>query len=154
MQITTNIVSERPSREVFAFASNPCCWTEWIAGAAPVEHSWSGQLDVGTTFRQGTPLASFWDDTSWEVTEYQPPHVFACRWLGASCGAVRLCCEVLGGRTRVTVSTEAADGLFVSGPDVERAIQAQIQHDLTTLKHLLEIEQAAAATVSDARTRI
>ena len=72
MQFTTHIVIERPIREVFAFASNPCCWTEWITGAAPVQHTWSGQLDVGTTFRQAAPLASFWDDTSWEVTEYQP----------------------------------------------------------------------------------
>ena len=102
VQITTHIV-ERPIREVFAFASNPCCWTEWITGAAPVHHTWSGQLDVGTTFRQAAPLASFWDDTSWEVTEYQPPRVFACRWLGASCGAVRLLCEALDSRTRVSV---------------------------------------------------
>jgi len=134
----SHIVVERPVHEVFAFASNPCCWREWIAGAAPVQHTWSGQLNVGTTFTQGAPLASFWDDTSWEVTEYQPPHVFACRWLGASCGAVRLLCEVLGGKTRVTVSTEAAAGLFVSGPDVEQAIQGQMQRDLGALKRLLE----------------
>ena len=138
MQITTHIVIERPIREVFAFASNPCCWTEWITGAAPVQHTWSGQLDVGTTFRQAAPLASFWDDTSWEVTEYQPPRVFACRWLGASCGAVRLLCEALGGTTRVTVWSDAAGGLFVSGPEVEQAIQAEMQRDITVLKHLLE----------------
>ena len=64
MQITTHIVIERPIREVFAFASNPCCWTQWIAGAAPVRHTWSGQFDMSTTFRQAAPLASFWDDTS------------------------------------------------------------------------------------------
>ena len=138
VQITTHIVIERPIREVFAFASNPCCWTEWIIDAAPVRHTWSAQLDVGTTFRQAAPVGSFWDDTSWEVTAYQPPRVFACRWMGASCGALRLCCELLGGRTRVTVSTEAAAGLFISGLDVERAIQGQMQRALTTLKHLLE----------------
>src|SRR3954449_3309437 len=78
VQITTHIVIERPIREVFAFASDPCCWMEWIAGAEPVPHTWSGQLDVGTTFLQDAPLASFWNDSSWEVTEYQPPRVFAC----------------------------------------------------------------------------
>ena len=144
MQITTHIVVERPIREVFAFASNPCCWTEWIAGVTPVQHTWSGQLDVGTTFRQAAPLASFWDDTSWEVTEYQPPRVFACRWLGASCGAVRLLCEALGGTTRVTVWSDAPGGLFVSGPDVERAIRAEMQRDLTALKHRLEAAHALA----------
>ena len=103
MQIRTHIVVERPIRDVFAFASDPCCWTEWIAGITPVQHTWSGPLDVSTTFRQVAPLASFWDDTTWEVTEYQPPRVFACRWLGASCGAMRLLCEALGGTTQVTL---------------------------------------------------
>ncbi len=144
MQIATRIVIARPIRGVFAFVSNPCCWTDWIAGAAPVQRTWSGQLDVGTIFRQGAPLASFWDDTSWEVTEYQPPRVFACRWLGSSCGAVRLLCESLDGNTCVTVCCEAAGGLFVHGPEVERAIQAQMQRDLSGLKHLLEAAQVVA----------
>ena len=145
VQITTHIVVERPIREVFAFASDPCCWPEWIAGAAPVQPTWSGQLDVGTTFRQGAPLASFWDDTSWEVTEYQPPRVFACRWLGASCGAVRLLCEALGGRTRVTVCCEAAGGLFVNGLEVEQAIRAEMQRDLAALKHRIEAARVGVA---------
>ena len=144
VQITTHIDVERPIRAVFAVVSNPCRWTAWIAGAAEVQQTWSGELDVGTTFRQAAPLASFWEDTAWEVTAYQPPRVFACRWLGASCGAVRLCCEALGGGTRVTVSSEAAAGLFVSGPEVQQAIQAQMQRDLVTLKRLLEAAQAAA----------
>ena len=144
MQIATRIVIARPIRGVFAFVSNPCCWADWIAGAAPVQRTWSGQLDVGTTFRQGAPLASFWDDTSWEVTEYQPPRVFACRWLGASCGAVRLLCEALDGRTRVSVWSEAAGGLFVNGPEVERAIRAEMQRDLAMLKHRLEAAHAPA----------
>jgi hypothetical protein len=143
VQITTHIVVERPIREVFAFASDPCCWTEWIAGAAPVQPTWSGQLDVGTTFRQGA-LASFWDDTPWEVTAYQPPRVFACRWLGASCGTVRLLCEALGGTTRVSVCSEAAGGLFVNGPDVEQAIRAEMERDLAALKHRLEAADAPA----------
>ena len=149
VQISTRIVITRPIHEVFAFASNPCCWTEWIAGAAPVQQTWSGQLDVGTTFRQAAPLASFWDDTSWEVTEYQPPRVFACRWVGASCGAVRLLCEALDGTTCVTVSCEAADGLFVNGAEVERAIQAQMQRDVTRLKHRIEATQVVARVRSD-----
>ena len=149
MQISTRVVIARPIHEVFAFASNPCCWTEWIAGAAPVQQTWSGQLDVGTTFRQAAPLASFWDDTAWEVTEYQPPRVFACRWLGASCGAVRLLCEALDGTTHMTVCCEAAAGLFVTGPEVERAIQAQMQRDVSGLKQLLETRHAVARAASD-----
>ena len=134
VRITTSIVIERPIREVFACASNPCGWTEWIAGAVTVEQTWSGQLDVGTTFLQEASLASSWDDVSWEVTEYEPPRVFACRWGGATCGAVRLRCEALGGTTRMTVSSEEAVGLFTGGPEVERAIRAQMEHDLATLK--------------------
>ena len=149
MQIATRIVIARPIRGVFAFVSNPCCWTDWIAGAAPVQQTWSGQLDVGTTFRQGAPLASFWDDTSWEVTEYQPPRAFACRWLGSSCGAVRLLCEALDATTCLTVCCEAAAGPFVHGLEVERAIQAQMQRDLTGLKHLLEARHAVTRAGSD-----
>ena len=89
---------------------------------------------MGTTFHQEASLASSWDDASWEVTEYEPPRVFACRWLGATCGAMRLRCEALGGTTRMTVSSEEAVGLFTGGPEVERAIRAQMEHDLATLK--------------------
>ena len=51
---------------------------------------------------------------------------------------MRLLCEALGGTTRVTIWNDAAGGLFVSGPEVEQAIQAEMQRDLTVLKHLLE----------------
>ena len=89
-------------------------------------------------------MASSWDDASWEVTEYEPPRVFACRWLGASCGAVRLLYEALGGTTRVTLSSEEAVGLFTRGPEVERAIRAQMEHDLAALKRLLEAREGGA----------
>lgn len=57
MQMTTQVVVEPPIREVFAFASTLCCWTAWIAGATLVQHTWSGQLDEGTTFRPAAPCA-------------------------------------------------------------------------------------------------
>ena len=61
---------------------------------------------------------------------------------------MRLLCEALGGTTCVTVWSDAAGGLFVSGPEVERAIRAEMQRNLTALKHLLEVREGGPRIIA------
>ena len=143
MHVVARIVVEHPIRPVFTFAANPCCWSEWITGVAPVQQTWRGPLDIGTTFFQVDAFAGFRDTSTWEVTEYEPPRVFACRRVDEPCGAMRLLCESLGSATRMTLASEEAAGLFVSGPEVARAARARMERDLAVLKQLLEARLVA-----------
>ncbi len=138
MRVSSGMLIEQPIREVWAFATDPCCWTEWITGTSTIHKTWTGSLDVGATFRQEETFASHWHESTWEVTEYEPPRVFACRRISEPGGSLRLLFETLAGSTRVTLVSEEAAGLFVSGPEVERAALDRMELDLARLKQRLQ----------------
>jgi len=146
MRVSASVIIDQPIREVWAFATDPCCWTEWITGTATIRKTWSGSLDVGATFRQEETFASYRHDSTWEMTEYEPPRVFACRRISESNGALRLLFEALAGSTQFTLTSEEADGLFVRGPEVERAALDRMELDLARLKQHLE-KRAAQSVV-------
>ncbi|HSH81799.1 MAG TPA: SRPBCC family protein [Herpetosiphonaceae bacterium] len=138
MRVSASVLIDQPIREVWAFATDPCCWTEWITGTSTIRKTWSGNLDVGATFRQEETSASHWHDSAWEVTEYEPPRVFACRRVSEPGGALRLLFEALSASTQVTLVSEEAAGMFVRGPEVERAALDRMERDLARLKQRLE----------------
>lgn len=143
MRVSASITIDLPIREVFAFAGNPSCWPEWITGVSAVEMSSSRCPEAGLTFEQTENTASHYRRSSWQVVEYEPPHVSTSRRITEPSGLVRQVLESVEGSTRCTVSTEGdTTGPFTSGPEVERAIRARLEQDLARLKALLE-EQAS-----------
>ncbi len=143
MRVTATVLIDRPIWEVFAYATKPECWPEWISGLRKVSLRSSRRVDVGTTFEQVGRYSGHTGASSWEVTEYEPPRVFACRAITGPPSALRQVCEALSGATHLTwyIEEETA-GLFKGGPQVERAITNQIQGDLARLKGLLEARAA------------
>jgi uncharacterized protein YndB with AHSA1/START domain len=145
MQHTASVVIDRPIHEVFAYATNPDCWSEWIAALSQVACHVGGSLEVGTTFAQVDQLGAEIRTTWWEVTEYEPPRALTCRQLTEpDAVAVHQLFETVDGATQLTMSSEGPmAGRFPARPQVAPTIAAQLPADLGRLKALLEAQGAA-----------
>jgi uncharacterized protein YndB with AHSA1/START domain len=146
MRHTASVVIDRPIREVFAYATNPDCWSEWIAALSQVECHVGASLEVGTTFAQVDQLHGGIHTTWWQVTEYEPPRALTCRQItGPDAVAVHQRFETVDGATQLTMCSEGPmAGPFQAGPQVVPMIAAQLPADLGRLKVLLEARGAVA----------
>ena len=137
-----SVVIERPVQEVFAFSADPNNDALWLSSTLETEQTSEGPMGVGATFRNTTKFLGRRFDTTYEVTESEPPHKRCFRVTsGPVPGEV---CYVFepgeGGSTRFTQNFEAEVGGFfrLAEPLVARAIRRQMEADMATLKDLLE----------------
>ena len=137
-----SVVIDRPIEGVFAFAADPNNDALWQSAILETEQTSVGSVGVGTTFRNTTKFLGRRFDTSYELTEDEPPHRQCYRVTsGPIPGDV---CYFFGptddGSTRFTQNFAAEVGGFfrLAEPLVGRAIRRQIEADMATLKDLLE----------------
>ena len=142
VRVEHSVVIGRPIEEVFAFAADPNNDALWQSTTLEVEQTSQGPVDVGATFRNTTKFLGRRFDTSYEMTENEPPHRQCYRVTsGPIPGEI---CYLFGptddGSTRFTQNFEAEVGGFfrLAEPLVGRAIRRQIDADMATLKDLLE----------------
>jgi uncharacterized protein YndB with AHSA1/START domain len=145
-----SIIIDRPIGEVFAYATNPECWPEWISGVVKVVSDSGSRLDVGSTFGQVDTFPGHSRSEAWECIEYEPPWVLTCRRItGSQPYTLRFVSVSVDGRTKLTICSDAGPGdLPGSGPEIERAMAGRWKQDLATLKGILERRNDA---VADAR---
>ena len=136
------VVIERPIEEVFAFATDPNNDPLWQSTSLETEQTSGGRLDVGTTFRNTSKFLGRRIESTYEVTENEPPHRQCVRITsgpipGSGCYLFE---SADGGSTRFTQIFEAEVGGFfrLAEPLVGRAIRRQTETDMATLKDMLE----------------
>ena len=137
------VVIERPVEEVFAFAADPNNDTLWQSTSLETEQTSEGPVDVGTTFRNTSKFLGRRIESTYEVTENDPPHKQCVRITsGPIPGSGCYLFEPAGGgdSTRFTQRFEAEVGGFfrLAEPLVGRAIRRQQEADMATLKDMLE----------------
>ncbi len=105
-------------------------------------------MDVGTTFRNTSKFLGRRIESTYQVTENDPPHKQCVRITsgpiqGAACYLFE---PADGGSTRFTQNFETEVGGFfkLAEPLVARAIRRQMEADMATLKDLLEAREAEA----------
>ncbi len=137
-----NVVIERPIEEVFAFVTDPNNDPLWQSTSLETEQTSEGPVDAGTTFRNTSKFLGRRIDSTYEVTENDPPHKQCVRITsgpipGSGCYLFE---PANGGSTRFTQIFEAEAGGFfrLAEPLVARAIRRQMEADMETLKDLLE----------------
>jgi uncharacterized membrane protein len=137
-----SVVINRPVEEVFAFATDPNNDPLWQSTSLETEQMSEGAVDVGTTFRNTSKFLGRRIESSFEVTENEPPHKQCVRVIsgpipGSGCYLFE---SADGGSTRFTQTFEAEVGGFfrLAEPLVGRALRRQMQADMETLKDLLE----------------
>jgi hypothetical protein len=99
-------------------------------------------VDVGTTFRNTSKFLGRRIESTYEVTENEPPHKQCVRVTsgpipGSGCYLFE---PAVGDSTRFTQNFETEVGGFfrLAEPLVARAIRRQMEADMATLKDLLE----------------
>jgi len=142
-----SVVIDRPMEEVFAFATEPENEPLWQSTSLETEQTSGGPVGVGTTFRNTSKFLGRRIDSTYEVTENEPPRRQCVRATsGPIPGSGCYLFEPAEGGTRFTQRFEAEIGGFfrLAEPLVGRAIRRQMEADMATLKDLLE----AGETVS------
>ena len=137
-----SVVVDRPIEEVFAFATEPENEPLWQSTSLETEQTSGGPVGVGTTFRNTSKFLGRRIDSTYEVTENEPPRRQCVRATsgpipGSGCYLFEPAEE---GGTRFTQRLEAEIGGFfrLAEPLVGRAIRRQMDVDMATLKDLLE----------------
>ena len=137
-----SVVINRPVEEVFAFVTDPNNDPLWQSTSLETEQISEGPVDVGATFRNISKFLGRRIESTYEVTENEPPHRQCVRITsgpipGSGCYLFE---SADGGSTRFTQTFEAEVGGFfkLAEPLVGRAIRRQMEADMATLKDLLE----------------
>jgi uncharacterized protein YndB with AHSA1/START domain len=68
------VVIERPVEEVFAFTTDPHNESLWQSTSLETEQMTEGEVDVGTTFRNTSKFLGRRIESTYQVTENDPPH--------------------------------------------------------------------------------
>ena len=138
------VVIERPVEEVFAFTTDPNNESLWQSKSLETEQMTEGEVDVGTTFRNTSKFLGRKIESTYQVTENDPPHKQCVRITsGPLPGAGCYLYEVAdGGSTRFTQTFETEVGGFfrLAEPLVARAVRRKMETDMAMLKDLLEAE--------------
>ena len=137
-----SVVIERPVEEVFAFTTDPNNESLWQSTSLETEQMTEGEVDVGTTFRNTSKFLGRQIESTYEVTENDPPHKQCVRVTsgplpGAGCYLYE---PAEGGSTRFrqTFETEVGGFFRLAEPLVARVVRRQMETDMATLKDLLE----------------
>ncbi|GCE48785.1 polyketide cyclase/dehydrase/lipid transport protein [Thermosporothrix hazakensis] len=140
MRVEKCIVIQRPVEEVYAFVTDMRNVTRWTP-ATEIRQVDKGPLCVGKRYVQAGEFFNRRMELTTEVTEYQPPSVFAFK---AIAGPVPLSTKMLFTSipqgTQVTMIGEGEPGpLFkLAGPLLTLVLRKQIDTQLDVLKRLLE----------------
>jgi uncharacterized protein YndB with AHSA1/START domain len=140
-RIERSVVIERPIQEVFDFVHDPAkdaLWQTTLLESHPLDE---GPLRAGSRVREVRRFLGIRLETSWEVTEYEPPTRSAIK---STSGPVSFsggyALESLDGGTRFTVRGDLdAHGFFkLAEPVFARMATRELEANLGHLKDLLE----------------
>lgn len=143
MKTRQNVLINLPAEEIFAYLSDPENLVDWSGSMIAIRKISPGALHVGATLRSTFRLLGRWIDITFEIVEYEP-----CRYLSIKSltgGSPCLFCYQLDpaedGRTNVSLESVihlTGGSLGLTDSVVANVVRRQIEHDLLTLKDLLE----------------
>ena len=151
MNIKQSVVIDLAAEDIFAYMSDLENQADWSSVVIMVRNISPGVLHVGTRVRSTIRFLGRWLDMVFEVVECEPGRSLTIKSIAgvAPCYFCYHLEPVEDGVT--TVSQEAmiqlSGMLGLEEPVVARVVQRQMEHDLLTLKDLLE---ASAATSGSA----
>lgn len=151
VNIKQSVVINLAAEEIFAYMSDLENQVDWSSAVIMVRNISPGVLHVGARVRSTIRFLGRWLDMTFEVVECEPGRSLTIKSI-AGISPCLFCYQfdpVEDGGT--TVSQEAVIHLTgilgLEEPVVTRVISRQMEHDLLTLKDLLE---ASAATSGSA----
>ncbi len=143
MKVEQSIVINLPAEKISAYVTDVDNLVEWSGAVIAVRRASPGAIHVGETFRGTIRFLGKWLDITFEIVEFEPDHYLTLKSTSgiAPCIFCYRFVPVESGETNVTLEavihvTGALLGL--AEPVLAGVVRRQIQHDLLTLKDLLE----------------
>ena len=143
LKIAHSVVINLPARDIFVYVAefeNAAEWSSWVI---TIRNLSAGTMQVGATLRATSRFLGRWLESTYEVVEYEPAHHITFKSLAGV--APWVCCYLFEaleeGKTRVVQETLIQlKGGLLGLPAVAAAntIRRQLEHDLLTLKDILE----------------
>ncbi len=144
MHLEETVRIHQPLATVFKYVTNLTHWPQY-RGAIQATSVPAAPLDTGVTFQTKTKFLGRSYDQTHEVTAYEPPRRFTHQ---STAGSFPISYdyhfEPAGAETQLTLRLDAEEGGFfkLAAPLVAAAARRQVQNDLTTLKDILETQDA------------
>jgi uncharacterized membrane protein len=142
LRMEESVEIARPVEDVYAFLANIDSFSQWSGTVVDANRPATDALGVGHTFTLAQKFLGRRFDSPCEVTALEPNRRFGYRTIGRVPlpFSFDFTLEPSGSGTRVDVVVEGEPGSFVNlaGPLFERAGRRQLNHDLETMKDILE----------------
>ena len=143
MRTRHSVFINLPAEEIFAYMSDLENQLDWSGPTIAVRKTSPGALQVGATVRCTIRLLGRWMDATFEIVEYEPGRSLTLKSLS---GAIpcHFCYQFEPGADGGTsVSLEAviqlSGGMLgLSDYALSNVVRRQIEHDLLTLRDVLE----------------
>jgi hypothetical protein len=143
MKIELCLVIKLPAEKIFDYMVDAENLVEWSSAVIAVRKALPGMISVGATWRYTTRFLGRWLETTYELVEHEPSHLFTLKSISGLCPAIfSYKLEALEcGRTNVSLEAvihhiEGFSGL--EEPVVVSAVRRQMEGDLLTLRDILE----------------
>jgi uncharacterized membrane protein len=142
IKVETSVMINRPIEEVFVYATNPENIPIWRSHVMEVKQTSEVPVGVGTTMTQVVRFLELQFETTAEVTEYEPNRKYGGKQTSGSAqlnGVMTF--EPVRDGTKVTTIAEVEPGglLKVAEPIIARVLQRESEHNLATLKDIMEV---------------
>jgi uncharacterized membrane protein len=141
--IKQSVVIHLPAEEVFAYLSEVENLPDWSGPMIAIRKISPGALQVGARMRSTLQLLGRWMDITFEIVEYEPDRYLTIKSLSGTTPC--LFCYQFGsladGGTSVCLEAviELSEGILgLSEAALSNVARRQIEHDLLTLKDVLE----------------
>jgi len=142
MKVAQNVVIDLPAREIFAYVAEFENLTDWSGVVIAVRKTPSGAMHVGTTVLITIRFLGKWVQSTYEVVECEPGHHITLKSIAgiAPCVFSFLFEPLEDGRTRLSFEAVIQKGAYLGLAEqtAASATRRQIEHDLLTLKEILE----------------
>ena len=143
MKIEQSLVIKLSSEKIYDYMADIDNWVEWSGAVIAIRKTVPGTISVGSTLRCTTRFLGRWLETTYEVVELEPGHLFTLKSISGLAPTIfsyRLE-PVESGRTDVSVEAlielmEECLGLEESV--IVGAVCRQLDYDLNTLRDILE----------------
>jgi len=142
--LNTNIY--RPLNQVFCFVATPENDFQWQYGTLTSTQISEGEIGIGTVFRSVGHFMGHRIESIYEVTEFEPNKRYGFKSRSGPMDSHTLYTfEVLGGSTKINISTRISPGDLFK-PDnvaIEKKVKKQYRENLALLKGILEADRVA-----------
>jgi len=143
MEFKHSIIINLPSEEIFAYMNDLENLADWSSVVIAARKNSQQSMHVGATVRCTIRFIGRWFDISFEIVESNPSRYLTIKSISgvAPCLISYQLEPVEGGGTSVTteqVIHSTGGFLGLTEPVVTSMIHRQLEHDLLTLKDLLE----------------